>query len=126
VAQLPARANVADGRKIAALVMNGRQAVARELLRNVREPVTRALRRLFRGEGGPPARAPHRVARTIGDASVELAARVLVERPALGIRRVLRYPGQLERAAVVERRVPPAVLHDDGMVLSKPDRDPGY
>ena len=55
-------------------------------------------------------------ARAIGHAAVELTVRVAIERPARRIRRVLRDAGQLERLAVVERRVAAAMLHDDGML----------
>ena len=71
---------------------------------------------LLGGERRPLPDAAQRVARAIGDAAVELAVRVAIERAACGIRRVLRDAGQLERLAVVERRVPAAMLHDDRMI----------
>ena len=46
--QVAARAHFLDRRQVAALVMHARQAVAGELLRDVRDAVALALRRLLR------------------------------------------------------------------------------
>ena len=52
----------------------------------------------------------------VRDAAVQLAIRVLVERAAHRIRRVLGDAGHLERFAVVEVRVAAAVAHDHRMI----------
>ena len=68
------------------------------------------------GERRPLADAVEHVARAIGHAAVQLTALVAIERSARRIRRVLRDLRELERLAVVERRVPAAMLHDDRML----------
>ena len=54
--QIAARAHFLDRREIAALVMHAGQAVADELLRDVRDAVALALRALLGGERRPLAR----------------------------------------------------------------------
>ena len=118
VPQLAARAHVLHRRQVAALVVHAGQAVARELLRDVRESVARALLDLRRRERRPRARPAERAPRARSvtrPLSSPFASRSNV--PPVGIRRVLRDAGQLERLAVVERRVAAAMPHDDRMLL---------
>ena len=114
--QIPAGADFLDGREVAALVMDAGQPVARELLRDVRDPVALALGALFGSERRPLPDAVEDAAGTIGDAAIELPVRVAIERAAWRIRRVLRDLGELERLAVVERRVTTSMSDDDGML----------
>jgi hypothetical protein len=109
-------APVAD-KQIAALVMDARQAVADELLGDERQAIAIALRPLIRGEGLALADALERASRAIRHATAQVAEIVLVERPARRVRRGLRDARQLERLAVVVRRVAAAMLDDDRMFL---------
>jgi hypothetical protein len=101
-------------------VVHARETVAHELLRDVRDAVAAALRRLLRGEGRALADAAHHAPRAIGDASVELSALIPIECAARRIRRVLRDARQLEGFRVVERGVAAAVLHRDRMLGGHP------
>src|SRR5688572_9544600 len=113
--QIRARADFLDGGEVATLVMDAGQPVARELLRDVRDPVALALGALFGSERRPLANAVEDAAGTIGDAPIELPTGVAIERAAWRIRRVLRDLGELERLAVVERCVTATMPNGDRM-----------
>ena len=80
--QIAAGADVLHRLQVAALMVHARQAVARELLRDVRDAVTRALLDLRRREGGSRADLVERSGGEVRDAAVQLALLVLVERAA--------------------------------------------
>src|SRR6187200_2939334 len=113
--QIAARAHFLDRREVAALVVHARQAVARELLRDVRDAIAVALRDLLRRERWPLSGPTHRSSRPVRHASVELSARVTIEGSAGRIWRVLRDAGHRQRFGVVERGVPATMLHDNWM-----------
>src|SRR5258708_2027185 len=97
--ELSAFTHFLNRREIAAFMMNARQTVAHELLRDVRDSVAISLRDLLGREGLAFADAAHCVARAVGDAAIELAIGVAIERAARRVRRVLRDAGHLERFA---------------------------
>src|SRR5262249_29061183 len=95
--------------------MYAREPVPHELLRDVREAVTLALSTLSRRELQTTANVAKSISRVIGDASVQGAGRIAIERAAGGIRRVLCDPRELEHPAVIERRVATAMTNRDWM-----------
>src|SRR5688572_22407035 len=96
--------------------MHAGQAIADELLRDMRNAGTTPLRALFRCECRPPACASHSPNRPVRHTAGEVSARIAIERAAFRIRRVRRNPGELEGLAVVERRVAAAVTDDHRML----------
>ena len=82
----------------------------------MREAVPVALRDLLRGIRQAPADPVEDASRPIGNAPVQLADGVAVERPAGWVRRVLADSRQSERLAVVERCVAAAMTDDDRML----------
>ena len=104
-------------------MVHARQAVTRELLRDVRHAVARALLDLRRRVGLSRAHLVERRRREVRDASVQLAVRILVVGAAHRVGRVLRDAGHLERLAVVEIRVAAAVTDDHRVLRWTPRRD---
>ena len=117
VQQFAAGAHVLNRRQVAALVMHAGEAVACELLRDVRDAVASALLVLGGREGGPRADRAERIHGAVGDPAVELAVGILVVGAAHRVRRALGDARHVEGFAVVERRVAAAVAHHHGMVL---------
>jgi hypothetical protein len=113
VPELAAGADVLDRRQVATFVVDTRQAVAHELLRDVGDAVALALRPLLGRERRTLTHTVEYFARAIRHTAIQVAARVAVEGAAGWVRRVLRDLRHLERLGVVERRVPAAVLHHD-------------
>src|SRR5690242_21083659 len=95
--------------------MHGRQSIACELPGDVRQSVALAPRPLLGDVCRTRADAVEDAPGAIGDAAVELTRSVAIEGAAGRVWRVLRDVRQLERLRVVERRMPAAVVHDDGM-----------
>src|SRR5689334_648010 len=93
--------------------MHACQTVPNELFRDMCEPVALALRALLGGECRPLSDAIECTPRPVGHASVELTVGVFVKGATGRIRCVFRDPRHLERLAVVERRVPAAMMHDN-------------
>ena len=123
VKQFAARPHLLQRRQIAAFVVHAGQAVADELFRDVCQAIAAAL--VASASAVNVCRLPDAVehaTRAVGDAAVEIAVRIAVERSAWRIRRVLRDVRHLQRLAVVERSVAAAMSHDDRMVQSRPRR----
>src|SRR5437870_1860719 len=114
--QVAARADILDRRQVAALVMHAGETVANELLRDMRDPIAVALRVRVGAERRPLPYAVEDVARPIGHAAVERTAGIAIERSTRWIWRILGDLCQLERFAVVERRVAAAMTDDDGVL----------
>ena len=93
------------------------ETVANELLRDVGEAIAVALLPLVGRNGLPLTNPTERAARPIGDAAVEVAVLVPVERPAWWIRGVLVDARHFQRLGVVERGMATAMLHGDRMIL---------
>src|SRR5262249_58632105 len=117
VEELSALAYLLQREQIAAFVVHAGEAVADELLRDVREPVAVAAPGLVGGPAAPGADPAEHGPRAIGDAAVRVAQLVAVEGAAGRILGLLRDARELQRLAVVERGVAAAMLHDDGMIL---------
>src|SRR5437588_12606440 len=116
--KVPARADLLKRSQIAALVMHAGQAVADKLLRDVREPVTFALSTMLRRKRWPLSHAVEDVACAVGHSAVQLTIRIAIEGAAGRIRCFFGYPRQLQRLAVVKRRVP-AAMSDNYRVLGR-------
>src|SRR5262249_567133 len=82
LAELGALPHLLQRQQIAAFVVDARQAVANELLGDVRQALAVALHPLIGRDGRPGPDTLQRTARAIGDAAVEVALLVAVERPA--------------------------------------------
>src|ERR1700676_1252154 len=97
--------------------MYGRHAIFNELLGDVGQSIAVALQRLFGGKGPPLADLVKHVLRPVGNPAIEFTVRVAIEGSTRWIRRLLIYVRHLEGFAVVERRVAPAMMDRDRMVL---------
>src|SRR5262245_8917174 len=116
VPEITTHAHVLDGRQVATLVMNARQAIADELLGDVRDPFSAPTLQLRWCQcWTSPHFVEHR-ARRVGDAAGELALLVAVVCASWRVLRLLGDASHRQRFAVVVRRVAAAMLHDDGML----------
>src|SRR2546425_7385306 len=113
--KVPAGAHFLKRSQVAALVVHAGQAVANKLFRDVREPIAFALIPLLCSKRRPLPNAVEYVARSIGHSAIELAICIAIEGAARRVRCVLVYSSQLERLAVVERRVAAAVSYNHRM-----------
>ncbi|PYP60790.1 MAG: hypothetical protein DMD26_19000 [Gemmatimonadetes bacterium] len=82
----------------------------------MRQPVPLPLGALVGGERVSLPHAIEGASRPVRHPSIELTARIAIERAAGRIRRLPGDVRQLERLAVVERRVAAAMMNDDGML----------
>ena len=111
VVQLAAGAHVLQREQVAALVVHAGQAVADELLGDVRQSVAPPLIGLRVGEGLALAHLVERRVGPVGDAAVQVARRIPVVGPAGRVRRGLGDPRHLQSPGVVEPGVPAAMAH---------------
>src|ERR1700745_2248074 len=98
-------------------MVDGGQAVADELFRDIGQTIATALRLLLWGEGLPLSNVVEYVTRTIGHSSVEFAILVVIVSSAHAAGSVLGYTGQLERLGVVEGGVAATMMDHYWMLL---------
>src|ERR1700746_2524134 len=98
-------------------MVDGGQAVADELFRDIGQTIATALRLLLWGEGLPLSNIVEYVTRTIGHSSVEFAVFVVIVSSAHAAGSVFGHSGQFQRLAVVKRRVAAAMMDHDRMFL---------
>ena len=97
-------------------MVDRRESVARELLRDVRHAIAFAPLHLRGAELRPRAGGIEYVHGAIGDATVELTDGIPIERAPSRGRGLFGDAGQLECLAVVERRVAATVMHAHRML----------
>src|SRR5579862_4045385 len=106
-----------ERKQIIVFVVNARQAITNELFGDVGQPVALALLVLFCRECLPLAYVVEYVSGAIGNPSVQFAVFVVVVSSTHAVGSVFGYPNQLQRFAVIERRVATAMVDAYGMFL---------
>src|ERR1700733_4370836 len=112
--KLSARTNLLERAQVAAFMTDAGESKASELLGDIRQTVAISSHGLIGGIGHSPADVVELVTSTIGDAAVEITARILVVGAAGHARRVLRYSCHAQRLAVVKGRVTAAMMNGNG------------